>query len=190
MSWKGMILAVCDDLYVVLAPRSILEEDPRYRQLIPYVIFREKDKYALFRRIKGNEKRLSNKGTIGVGGHIDIEDCPAKTKGPEEFIRRALWTALSREIFEETNIEINVEEQIEYLGDIESTDTPVDCVHLGKVFVADVKEIDLVAAMSKMEEKEIELIGYKTKEELLEYLNKDASIEIESWSKIVINSMI
>src|SRR5579864_7392156 len=51
-------------------PRSLMEQNPLYKQIIPYLIFCHEDKFFLMqRRSDASEKRLSNKLTLGIGGH-------------------------------------------------------------------------------------------------------------------------
>lgn len=201
-NWKGMILAATDDLNFLFAPRHLLEENPQYRQLIPYILFREDDKYACFQRIKGNEKRLTNKLTIGVGGHIDIEDYYDTMRGipdttedgfERKILDQILRTSYLREANEETGVYLGSYKE-EKIGVIKSSDTPVDCVHLGIVFVVDVPDKILYKSIMLLKDREIDLIGYKTKEELLkiiveEELNPHAP-QLESWSKIVVKDLI
>ena len=56
-------------------PRSIMEQDPNYKQIIPYMIFTHNDRYFLMQR-KGSstEKRLKSKYSFGIGGHIRQKD--------------------------------------------------------------------------------------------------------------------
>src|SRR5436190_4636919 len=52
-------------------PRSLMEADPTYKQIIPYLIFTHEDKYFLMqRRSTASETRLASKLTLGIGGHI------------------------------------------------------------------------------------------------------------------------
>src|SRR5947207_2131869 len=61
-------------------PRSEMEENPDFKQLIPYVIFRYQDsagQVQLFQYTRGKgmgESRLHSKRSVGVGGHISIDD--------------------------------------------------------------------------------------------------------------------
>jgi predicted NUDIX family phosphoesterase len=56
-------------------PRSIMETDPSYKQIIPYLIFEHNNRYFLMQRqAKASETRLQNKFTLGIGGHIRQED--------------------------------------------------------------------------------------------------------------------
>jgi predicted NUDIX family phosphoesterase len=193
--WKGMILAKCDDFGIMFAPRHLLEENPKYRQIIPYVVFRDGDRYACFQRVKGHEKRLSNKYTIGVGGHIDISDMEfADQTSEESTLQTLIILAAQREIFEETLYEGAYFEDFKQIGTIESSDTPVDCVHYGVVFELELSKGGLSISMNDLKEPEMILIGYKTKEELMEIIEVgDASPDspqLESWSQIVVKNII
>lgn len=200
-NWKGLILAVTEDMEYLFAPRHLLEENDKYRQLIPYILFRCGGKYACFQRVKGQEKRLTNKYTIGVGGHIDIDDFHAvmrlfkniDTVDSENVLDDILYTAFLREAFEETGMYLTLN-QYNKIGVIKSTDTPVDCVHLGVVFEAGVDEAELVASMARLSELEINLVGFKTKDELLAMIetgNADENApQLESWSRIVATKIL
>src|SRR5262245_38544039 len=56
-------------------PRSVMELDPTYKQIIPYLIFSHQDHYFLMQRhAQASELRLRSKYTFGIGGHIRQED--------------------------------------------------------------------------------------------------------------------
>ena len=56
-------------------PRSIAENDPSYKQIIPYLVFMHQDAiFVMQRRSDASEVRLRNKYSIGIGGHIRQED--------------------------------------------------------------------------------------------------------------------
>jgi len=60
--------------------RSELEEDPSFKQIIPYAIISNRDSFFLFKRKSGQrEKRLHNKFTLGAGGHMN----PNSTAEPD-----------------------------------------------------------------------------------------------------------
>ena len=61
-------------------PRSQVEEDPSYKQLIPYVIMACDGKYLSYVRGKrAGETRLLNLRSIGIGGHINPIDADRKS---------------------------------------------------------------------------------------------------------------
>ena len=60
-------------------PRSLVEDDPSFKQLIPYVILEcnDESETRLFRYTRGKgqgEKRLHALQSIGIGGQISGED--------------------------------------------------------------------------------------------------------------------
>ena len=56
-------------------PRSLMEQDPTYKQIIPYLVFRHQDTYFLMqRREQASEQRLKNKFSLGIGGHVQKKD--------------------------------------------------------------------------------------------------------------------
>ena len=61
-------------------PRGEMEQDPSFKQLIPYVVFRHTDPAGavhVFQYTRGGgqgEARLHAKRSVGVGGHISTED--------------------------------------------------------------------------------------------------------------------
>ena len=67
-----------DDL--AYRPRGEMEQDPSFKQLIPYVVFRyidSADAVHVFQYTRGGgqgEKRLHAKRSVGIGGHISTLD--------------------------------------------------------------------------------------------------------------------
>ena len=56
-------------------PREQAEEDPQYKQIIPYALFRHEDKLLRYvRGKKSGEQRLASKSSVGIGGHINQDD--------------------------------------------------------------------------------------------------------------------
>ena len=55
--------------------RGDAEKDPRWLQVIPYIVMRQGHKVLVYRRTtKGGESRLHHKWSLGVGGHVNQED--------------------------------------------------------------------------------------------------------------------
>ncbi len=107
-------------------PRSEMEQDPRYKQLIIYIILRHRNTVFVYRRAKGsNEKRLLNKYSLGLGGHIN----PCRAGSFEEL----LDTNLKRELLEETNVKDRFSYHL--LGVINDDLTEVGLYHLGLVYL-------------------------------------------------------
>jgi predicted NUDIX family phosphoesterase len=109
--------------------RSELEEDPSFKQIIPYAIISDKESFYLFRRTSGQtEKRLHNKFSLGVGGHMNPDDAMEPT---EQY----LIDELKRELFEEVRL-LNgcLIEDIEFIGFINDDTIPVGRVHIGLLY--------------------------------------------------------
>jgi dCTP deaminase len=104
------------------------ENDEEVQQIIPYVLILNNDKIFYFVRTDKMEdygdKRLSNRYSIGVGGHIHMED------GPDYLIN-----CIKREVFkEEVKFEKGASEPI-HVGMLTAWDEPVDRVHFGAIYV-------------------------------------------------------
>jgi predicted NUDIX family phosphoesterase len=126
--------------------RSELEEDPSFKQIIPYAIIsnkepeprtwrdklrgvRQSQSFYLFRRTSSQtEKRLQNKFSLGVGGHMNPDD---SMKSKEQY----LIDELKRELFEEVKL-LNgcLIEDIEFIGFINDDTIPVGRVHIGLLY--------------------------------------------------------
>ena len=78
--------------------RPAAEDDPSYKQIIPYVVLTRKGLVFATRRLnKGGESRLHGKVSIGIGGHINPVD--------ETDRRSVLMKGLERELDEEVYIQ-------------------------------------------------------------------------------------
>ena len=119
--------------------RSELEEDPSFKQIIPYAIIsnkepersgvRQRQSFYLFRRTsKQTEKRLHNKFSLGVGGHMN----PDNSMEPKE---QYLIDELKRELYEEVKL-LNgcLIEEIEFIGFINDDTISVGSVHIGLLY--------------------------------------------------------
>jgi predicted NUDIX family phosphoesterase len=110
-------------------PRSQVEENPAYKQLIPYVLMSYQDKYLSYiRGRRAGEARLVGNRSIGIGGHINpADDMPLfNTDFYETYL-----TAVEREVAEEVSVETSHTDRIVALLNDESNE--VGSVHLGIV---------------------------------------------------------
>ncbi len=104
-------------------PRPAMEADPRYKQIIPYLILRDGPRWFLMRRTRaGTDARLHDLWTIGIGGHLNPEDVD-------------LDGGLAREWREEVVAAFLPERR--FIGLLNDDTTDVGRVHLGAVFVGD-----------------------------------------------------
>ena len=117
----------------VFLPRNDVEEDESYRQIITYAVIQQEDSVFLVERLKkGNEARLHNFLSIGIGGHINNEDNPNAKDVIEE--------GLAKELHEELYIGTY---EAETIGLLHDNATPVSRVHTGILYK--VKSIDEVS---------------------------------------------
>lgn len=108
-------------------PRSEVEDDPRFQQIIPYVVFRHGDRYFLTHRLRASsEKRLRKQYSLGVGGHINPGDLVAGDP---------ILDGLKREWQEEVVYDGRFDARL--IGLLNDDSSPVSKVHLGVVFVVD-----------------------------------------------------
>jgi predicted NUDIX family phosphoesterase len=148
-------------------PRGEVETDPSFKQLIPYVLLRCRGSIFHYRRgSSGTEKRLQALRSIGVGGHISVED-----ESPGSDLYRA---GMLRELNEEMRIDSLYTEHC--LGFIYDAATPVGEVHLGVVHLL---ELDEPRAWPR--EEAIDEAGFATLEQL-----QTQRVEFETWSQFAL----
>ena len=77
---EGYLDTLLSPQHTSYRPRSEMEADPSFKQLIPYVIFCHRDaagNLSVFRYTRGTgqgEQRLHSKHSVGIGGHISSDD--------------------------------------------------------------------------------------------------------------------
>ncbi|MBL9151313.1 MAG: hypothetical protein JNK37_02455 [Verrucomicrobiales bacterium] len=131
------ILNPANNLFI---PRDDAEEDPGYKQIIPYAIFRFQDRYLHYVRGGGSgEKRLAAKGSIGIGGHINAEDYHAQS----HLDKDTYTIGVEREIDEELNLTGPLTQRIVAL--INDDSNPVGQVHLGVVHLFDLSSPEVTS---------------------------------------------
>ena len=152
-----------------LLPRYAVENDPKYKQLVVYVVVEYGDRFLAYRRNRGDE-RLEGMYSIGIGGHVNADD-EEVSGSPEELILRAA----KREISEEIEIEPYGDPEI--IGFINDDSDPVGKVHFGIVLRQTVRE---PVAVPKSEEiGDLEFLS-------LSQLGKRKQ-RFENWSRILIS---
>jgi predicted NUDIX family phosphoesterase len=146
-----------------------LENNASLKQIIPYVwlINPQTKKIFLYKRSKGgDEGRLHNKYSGGVGGHID--------KDTEENAENPIINAMMRELREEVEM-VNYPAP-KFVGFINDDSDKVGEVHFGVVALAETGE-DAKPAMH-MDSGEF----YSVKE--IESIISNPENELENWSKL------
>jgi predicted NUDIX family phosphoesterase len=154
-------------------PRSQVEEDPGYKQIIPYVVFRSGDGIFCYKRGQSQgESRLHRLRSLGVGGHVSEEDA----QGGRTI--DAYETALRRELEEE--VAIGCPGRIRRVGLINDDATPVGRVHLGVVHLYELERPDVAPREDGLAE-----AGF-----LPVTTVRALRTEFETWSQICIDSLL
>ena len=103
--------------------RSTAEVDSTLKQVIPYLVLRDGQRWFLMRRTKaGGDARLHDRWSIGVGGHLNPGDGD-------------VLGGLRREWAEE--LVADFVPDFTPVGLLNDDTTPVGAVHIGIVYVAD-----------------------------------------------------
>jgi predicted NUDIX family phosphoesterase len=131
---QGLIYGTSEALKMIVQKglfrkRNELEEDPSFKQIIPYAVISNKGSFYLFKRSSGQrEKRLQNLFSLGIGGHMN----PGNSTEPEE---QYLIDELKRELFEEVRLSNGcLIENIEFIGFINDDTIPVGTFHIGLLY--------------------------------------------------------
>jgi predicted NUDIX family phosphoesterase len=153
--------------------RGIAENDPTYKQIIPYMcIICEDCIFLTNRKTTQTEARLHNKFSIGVGGHINDFD----VKNVNDIIH----TGMLRELNEEVLIDENNISMITPLYLVSDDTTDVGKVHLGIVYKIVLKNHKCsVHEMDKMEGRWVKIADVK------KYYDR-----METWSQIIIDNIL
>ncbi|MCD7845623.1 MAG: NUDIX domain-containing protein [Oscillospiraceae bacterium] len=146
-------------------PRPAAEEDPSYKQIIPYVtILRGEQVFATRRLNKGGESRLHGLVSLGVGGHINQSD---------EKDGDWLMNCLRREVEEEVNM--SHFGTLTLRGLINDNGNDVGSVHLGFFFTLTTTGDVSVRETEKLEG------GFLPLSSLAE-----TAPQMETWSQIIV----
>lgn len=158
--------------------RGEMEEDPNFKQLIPYVLFRyitPNGEVQVFDYQRGGgvgEARLRAKRSVGVGGHISLEDAEAVDHSNDVYRE-----GMSRELAEEVAIGAPYTEAA--VGLLNDDETEVGRVHLGVVHIF---EVD--APKVEPREEDLADAGFRPVQDILAQIDS-----YETWSQIVMRAL-
>lgn len=155
--------------------RGDAEENPAYKQPIPYVVIRRNDEIFTYKRLTGGgEARLHNKLSIGAGGHMNDSE---NASSFEELI----LDNLDRELSEELHIH-SENRELRIVGLINDDLNEVGKVHLGILAVLDLSSN---ATVDVIEKEQLEGVWISAS-----HLLADSTFErLESWSQIAANAL-
>ena len=154
-------------------PRSEVETDPGFKQIIPYVVFRCGDSVFCYTRGKSQgESRLHRRRSLGVGGHVAESDADGRaTLGAYE-------TAMRRELDEE--VAVDSDGTMRLMGLINDDSTPVGQVHLGVVHLYDLERPAVTPREEGLAEAEFVPLADL----------RDQWDQFETWSQICIEAFL
>lgn len=124
--WRNPEPSFFDNIFTqrLFIPRAAAENDPTYKQIIPYLVFRHEDSLFLMQRqAKTRETRLQSRFSLGIGGHIRETD----------IIGTDIAGWAKREFEEE--VAYNGTFTIKPLGALNDDSNEVGMVHLGIVYL-------------------------------------------------------
>ena len=146
-------------------PRPEMEQDPTFKQLIPYCVFRCYGEVFYYQRgTAQGEARLHAKRSVGVGGHVSTLDMDGELTPYLEGMKREI----------EEEVEIGTGWQEKCVGLINDDETEVGKVHLGIVHI-----FDLDNPKVRPREKSMINAGFARPSELVLQID-----EFETWSQI------
>ena len=153
------------------APREEAEYDKTLKQIIPYVLLRQKDRFYLLRRLnKQTETRLHDRLSLGIGGHIN----PMEHVEPGQSL---ITAGMERELHEEVFVErVGA---LHCVGLINDDTDEVGQYHLGVVYLLEAEGEVRVLEVEKMEGK------WTCVSDLISQQN-----QLETWSQIVLQELI
>jgi predicted NUDIX family phosphoesterase len=154
-------------------PRREVEDDPGYKQIIPYVVFRAGDAVFCYTRgTQQGEGRLHRLRSIGVGGHVDEADADGRAT-PDAY-----EMALRRELDEE--VAVAAPGRLRRVGLINDDSTPVGRVHLGVVHLFELERPEVTPREAGLAE-----AGFAPLAELRRLRG-----QFETWSQICLDSFL
>ena len=173
-AWNGLRVEDFSDYLTIITtqkeflPRYEMEENPAYKQIIPYLVFMHEGKLFVMQRTStASEVRLQNKYTIGIGGHIREEDMQ----------HADLFEWARREFHEE--VSYNGTMSIEPFGILNDDTNAVGQVHIGFVFLL-YGNSDAITIKSEL--KSGTLLTLDACKEMMP--------QFESWSAMVLQALI
>lgn len=178
-SFNGVRLTPLDYLSAFLKPgvssymdRDQAEQDPEFKQIIAYAIFRHEGRILTYSRTsKGGESRLHEKMSLGIGGHINPID------GLADNIETYL-AGVEREIREEITFSGTAKQNLYAI--INDDTNEVGRVHLGIVHLFDL-DTDIVAPL----EKKLDNLVFRSLGELSDLWYE----KLETWSAICVDAL-
>lgn len=160
----------------VEVPRSKAENNPKWKQIIPYAVICRGDEVFVYKILKGSsEIRLHDKLSIGIGGHMNRINCVYNWYDN-------LMMNFYRELGEELNITGNFDYNPDIVGVINDDNGDAGLYHIGVLMVLDLPEH---AEVTVRETNKLEGYWLRTSD-----LAKSPLFEsLETWSQMTVKEL-
>lgn len=173
------------DEHIWFGPREALESDYEFRQIIPYVIVSNGSRILIYQRSSSKgDSRLNNLWSIGLGGHVKLQDTNPLMllRIPFISVTNLLFNSMKRELSEELMMPFqNIDEkQITPIGYIITGNKytkDVNAVHFGIVFYYENPNIIL----PYHNDDDMKHFQFINKHDAIEDFNNDGNT-LEDWS--------
>jgi predicted NUDIX family phosphoesterase len=165
-------------------PRSLAEHDYDYKQLVVYILINHENVFLSYQRTpKTDEARLKAKYSIGIGGHVNIQDTNqlslfgADDERWNDFLLEAVW----REVNEEVQIQATILRAPKLVCFINDDSDDVGQVHFGVVWLVKLAEPDVTTRG----ERGIGKLSFRGLTSLSSMRDR-----LESWSQLLVDHLL
>ena len=167
------LVEILDPRHASFLRRSAAENDPSFKQIIPYAVVTCGGRILHYvRGSKTGEQRLAAKGSIGIGGHVNLSDLDSP-----EISSATYHNGVRREVAEEITFPGTFRETVRALLNDDSSE--VGRVHLGVVHVFELESAEVRAGESEITE-----LAFLTRGEI-----RPRYDALESWSRICFDGL-
>lgn len=165
--------------------RDLVEKDPNFKQLIPYILINCKGRLFSYVRGKaGGENRLHDFRSLGIGGHINDNDGNFSTCQPKQIYDNGLLRELTEEVKIDSKILTPIRKMPETafkpLAFIYDGSTNVGEVHLGVVHLISIESPKVRAGSDSIRNIAFTSLGYL-------YGIRET---LEGWSQICLDKIL
>jgi predicted NUDIX family phosphoesterase len=161
--------------------RSVAEHDYDTKQLVVYVLINHGETFLSYQRTpKTTETRLKALYSIGIGGHVNVDDQiqPSLFGAKEAAWKDFVLKAVRREVSEEVQIEGANAQEPRLICFVNDDSNDVGRVHFGVVFVMKLAQ----PSVAIRGERGIGKLSFRTLPELISMRDT-----LETWSQLLVD---
>ena len=161
--------------------RSLAERDYETKQLVVYVLINHGETFLSYQRTpKTTETRLKALCSIGIGGHVNVDDQiqPTLFGANDAAWKDFVLKAVRREVSEEVQIEWASAQEPKLICFVNDDSNDVGKVHFGVVFVVRLAK----PSVALRGERGIGKLSFRTLPELISMRDT-----METWSQLLID---